>query len=57
MENKQLLVNAKQLGPILKELLEHLGSGNGRLAVIVINLAISILNKIKKQLKDSRHES
>lgn len=56
-QSKDFIKSAKQLPSLVNELVQHLIGGNPKLAVIVINILLQVLNKLKKQIKDSRDES
>lgn len=53
-QSKEFTRTAKQLPSLVSELTQNLIGNKPKLAVIVINILLQLLNKLKKQLKDSR---
>lgn len=55
-QSKEFTRTAKQLPSLVSELTQNLIGNKPNLAVIVINILLQLLNKLKKQLKDSRED-
>lgn len=55
-QSKEFTRTAKQLPSLVSELTQNLIGNKPKLAVIVINILLQLLNKLKKQLKDSRQD-
>lgn len=55
-QSKEFTRTAKQLPSLVSELTQNLIGNKPKLAVIVINILLQLLNKLKKQLKDSRED-
>lgn len=53
-QSKEFTKTARQLPQLVSELVGNITHKNGKLAVVVINILLALLNKLKKQLKDSR---